>query len=432
MKFPGRRKNKHYFPVTEKARVDISHDYVSDESFHIVGIDQLLVDIECRVEDAYLKLHGLVKGQSQLIDEALCDRIYMELKGERKIMGEFPGGTVGNTLHNYCTLSEERAVLLGAISKKINVGDYSFKYISSTSSKVDLNYVQPCASSMGRAMCFVTPDGERTFGISKGCMNELDPDHIPREVIEKASALLISAYVLRDESWPISKATMKACELAKNAGVPIVLTLGTSALIEEKRDFFIKFIQAHVNVVATNNDEARALTGIDDPLLALERILDWTDLSLLTVGAQGLYLGALVDEKQARKTEHELHTKSIINYNQWEYSRGMRREHCEKPIKTYSHINPFMGGPVQIRNTNGAGDGALAALLHDMSANAYHLRKVPNSPKHNAPYLTYSSLSQICKYSNRVSFEILSRNSPRLFRGLPEREESLDEAYWAQ
>jgi inosine kinase len=91
-----------------------------------------------------------------------------------------------------------------------------------------------------------------------------------------------------------------------------------------------------------------------------------------------------------------------------------------------------MGGPTQIRNTNGAGDGALAALLHDMAANRYHRVKIPNSPKHSAIYLTYSSLSQICKYSNRVSFEILSRNSPRLFRGLPEKEESLDESYWAQ
>ena len=53
---------------------------------------------------------GLVKGQSQLIDESLCDRVYTELKEQRRITGEFPSGTVGNTLHNFCTLSEERAL----------------------------------------------------------------------------------------------------------------------------------------------------------------------------------------------------------------------------------------------------------------------------------------------------------------------------------
>jgi len=173
MKFPGRRKNKHYFPVTEKERVDISQSYGDDDSFHIVGIDQPLVDIECNVDDSFLDQYQLQKGQSQLIDSKTCDEIYAILKEQKRIKGEFAGGTVGNTLHNFCTLSEERAVLLGAISKNITVGDYSFKYISSTSSKVDLNHLQPCGSSMGRAICFITPDGERTFGISKGCMNDL-------------------------------------------------------------------------------------------------------------------------------------------------------------------------------------------------------------------------------------------------------------------
>jgi inosine kinase len=432
MKFPGRRKNKHYFPVTEKDRVNLSQNFGDDESSHVVGIDQLLVDIECHVDEAFLEKYNLQKGQSQLVDYRVCNEMYRTLKAEKKITGEFPGGTVGNTLHNFCILSEERAVLLGAITKDITIGDYSFKYIASTSSKVDLNHLQPCEEPMGRAMCFITPDSERTFGISKGCMNELSAESIPTSVIENASALLITAYILRDESWPISTATLKACEIAQRAGVPIVLTLGTSSLIEEKREFFLDFIKKHVNVLAMNSDEARALTGIDDPLLALQQVLDWTDFALLTVGANGLYVGGLVEEDRARRTEHELHTKSVVNYNMYEFSRPMKRNDCKIPIKIYSHINPFMGGPMVIRNTNGAGDGALSALLHDMSANTYHRKKIPNSPKHNAQYLTYSSLSQICKYSNRVSFEILSKNSPRLFRGLPEREESLDEAYWEQ
>jgi inosine kinase len=432
MKFPGRRKNKHYFPIAEKDRVNIDGSFSSDESYHVVGIDQLLVDIECHVSEEFLARFNLKKGQSQLIKYDLCDQMYHLLKEEKKVAGEFAGGTVGNTLHNFSMLSDERAVLLGAISKNITVGDYSFKYISSTSSKVDLNHLQPCNLPMGRAMCFVTPDGERTFAVSPGCMNELSPNFIPNLVVEKSCALLISAYNLRNESWPIFHSTIKACEIAKGAGVPIVLTLGTSSLVDERKDFFLKFIREFVNVVAMNNDEAHALTGIEDPLLSLEATLGMTDLVLLTVGANGLYVGAHVDERVARKTESELHTKSIVNYNQYEYSRAMRKSDCEIPVRIYSHINPFMGGPTQIKNTNGAGDGALAALLHDMAANRYHRMKIPNSPKHSAIYLTYSSLSQICKYSNRVSFEILSRNSPRLFRGLPEKEESLDEAYWAK
>ncbi len=75
-------------------------------------------------------------------------------------------------------------------------------------------------------------------------------------------------------------------------------------------------------------------------------------------------------------------------------------------------------------NTNGAGDGALAALLHDITANSYHRSNVPNSSKHKFTPLTYSSLAQVCKYANRVSYQVLNQHSPRLTRGLPEREDS--------
>jgi len=431
MKFPGKRKNKHYFPVTEKkGRESADPDFLQTEPFYLVGIDQLLVDIECGVDQDFLARHQLKKGQSQILDDQAAEAIYRELKANGKILGEYAGGSVGNTLHNYSVLSEERSVALGAITRNITVGDYAFKYIRNTSAKVDLSYLQPSENPMGRAMCFVTPDGERTFGISKGCMNDLAPESIPAAVIEKASALLISAYLLRAEKDPIFSSAIKACETALKAKVPVVMTLGTSFLIESKKDFFREFIKKYVTCAAMNDLEALALTGLNDPLLAAENILELTDLVLVTVGSSGLYLGGYVDEQFARKTTYKLHTKSIVDYNMYEFSRPMRKSDCVKPVKCYTHINPFLGGPMIIKNTNGAGDGALAAILHDLGARKYHQDKVPNSPKNLVNSLSYSSLSQISKYANRVSFEVLAQNSPRLMRALPEKEDSLQEAYW--
>lgn len=430
MKFPGKRKNKHYFPVTEKGRESADPHFLQTEPFYLVGLDQLLVDIECAVDEDFLVRNRLNKGQSQILDDRAAEAIYRELKAGGKILGEYAGGSVGNTLHNYSVLSEERSVALGAIARNITVGDYAFKYIRNTSAKVDLSYLQPSENAMGRAMCFVTPDGERTFGISKGCMNDLAPEFIPGDVIEKASALLISAYLLREEKDPIFSSTVKACETALKAKVPVVMTLGTSFLIESKREFFREFIKKYVTCVAMNDHEALALTGLNDPLLAAEQALELADLVLLTVGQHGLYLAGYVDEQFARRTTHKLHTKSIVDYNMYEFSRPMRKSDCAKPVKIYSHINPFLGGPMIIKNTNGAGDGALAALLHDLGARKYHQAKVPNSPKNLINSLSYSSLSQISKYANRVSFEVLAQNSPRLMRALPEKEDSLQEAYW--
>lgn len=432
MKFPGRRNTKHYFPVEEKQRSSFDDEIHRRGNVYVVGLEQLLVDIEIPVDDEFLEKHQFKKGESFIIDDNLADTIYWQYKNKGLITGEFPGGAVGNTLHNYSILSDCPSVALGTINKNIEVGDYAYKYICNTSSKVNLTFLQPCSRPMGRALCFVSPDSERTFAISKGCMNDLSPEYLPEEVIERASALLITAYTLRDENAPIFKTTLRAVEMAKKANVPVVLSLGTSGLVEEKKDFLMEFIPKYVSVLAMNETEALTLTGIKDPLLSMEKALDMVDMVLLTVGARGLYIGAITDAELARLTKEPLHTKSIVEYNKYEYSRPQKRSDIKNIMKVYTHINPFRGGPQTIMNTNGAGDAALAAVLHDISANVYHRNKVPNSPKHVANFLTYSSISQISKYANRVSFEVLTQNSPRLLRGLPEREDGLEEAYWAK
>jgi inosine kinase len=432
MKFPGRRNTKHYFPVEEKQRSSFDEEINRPGNVYVVGLDQLLVDIEIPVNDEFLKKHNFKKGESFIINDELAETIYREQKSLGSISGEFPGGAVGNTLHNFSILSDSPSVALGTINKNIEVGDYAFKYICNTSSKVNLSYLQPCPRPMGRALCFVSKDGERTFAISKGCMDDLSPEYLPSEVIEKSAALLVTAYSMRMETTPIARSTIKAVQIASAANVPVVFSLGTSGLVQDKKEFLLDFIKNYVNVLAMNEAEALALSGISDPLLAAEWILDYTDMVLLTVGSRGLYIGAVTDQAHGRQTKEPLHTKSIIEYNKFEYSRPMRRKDCDKVLKVYSHINPFRGGPMSIKNTNGAGDAALAAVLHDITANAYHKIRVPNSPKHAADFLTYSSISQISKYANRVSFEVLSQNSPRLLRGLPEREDGLEEAYWAK
>lgn len=431
MKFPGRRDTKHYFPVAEKGRVksDATHN-VNTKIPYILGLDQLLVDIEIEVDDKFLDDHNFSKGQSFLISDDLADSIYYKFKEEQKVTGEYPGGAIGNTLHNFSILSDTPSIALGSIKKQIEVGDYAFKYLAKTNGIVDLTYLQSSDKPMGRALCFITPDLERTFAISKGCMNDLRSENIPTDVVSNASALLISAYTLRNEEDPIFDATIKTCDIGLENEIPVVFSLGTSDLVKEKKQFFTDFIKKYVSVLAMNQDEAFELTGKDDPLLIIKELLDSTDLVLLTVGKKGLYIGAHVEDEFKRETGSPLVTKSIVNYNEFEYSRSMKKNKCQNPLKIYTHISPFKGGPTTIKNTNGAGDAALSALLHDIAANVFHRESIPTSPKHIQDYLTYSSISQISKYANRVSFEVLSQNSPRLFRALPQKEESLDDAYW--
>ncbi|NMP32706.1 inosine/guanosine kinase [Thalassotalea sp. M1531] len=433
MKFPGRRQHKHYFPVDNKNpltnQINRSSRLLRN---YIVGIDQVLVDIEAKIDQAFLDEFDLQRGMSQVISDEVTEKLYQRLKDENLIDYEFAGGTIGNTMHNYSVLADDRSVLLGVMSKNIHVGDYAYRFISNTSSRVDLNYLQPVDGPIGRCFTLIDDSGERTFGINAGLINRLHPDSIDESLIAQASALVISSYLMRTEPGDtMTEAAIKAVKCANAAGVPVVLTLGTKHLIEKEPEFWRQFVKEHVNILTMNEEEALAITDYSDPLQAADKCLDWVDMVICTAGAEGLYMAGYVDEQYKRETEYALLPGFIADFNQYEYSRPMLLKDCEQPLRIYTHIAPYMGGPDSIKNTNGAGDAALAAVLHDLSANVYHKRNVGKSSKHVQPALSYSSLSQMSKYANRASYEVLVQHSPRLSRGLPEREDSLEQAYWA-
>ncbi|WP_085285104.1 inosine/guanosine kinase [Colwellia chukchiensis] len=434
MKFPGRRQHKHYFPVDNKNPLNNQVNPNSQaNNNYIVGIDQVLVDIEAKVDHNFLAEFDLHPGMSQVISDDVTERLYQRLKDESLINYEFAGGTIGNTMHNYSVLADDRSVLLGVMSNDIHVGDYAYRFLSNTSSRVDLNYLQPVDGPIGRCFTLIDDVGERTFGINAGLINRLHPDSIDETLIAGASALVISAYLMRTQAGDtMTEAAIKAVKCANAAGVPVVLTLGTKHLIEKEPSFWQNFVKKHVNILSMNEEEALAITGIESPLLAANRCLDWVDLCICTAGKDGIYMAGFVDETFKRESDYPLVSAEIELFNQFEYSRPMLLKDCQKPLRIYTHSAPYMGGPESIKNTNGAGDAVLAAILHDLSANVYHKNMVANSSKHKQPALTYSSLSQMSKYANRASYEVLVQHAPRLSRGLPERENSLDQAYWAQ
>lgn len=414
MYFPGPRNAKHYFPVsgstppTETGDPDISHRW------YLLGLDQILVDLEVHAPPSFTDKLGLVPGESmQLSDEG-----YAELINELEAQGiphrYAAGGTVSNTLNNYALLSNEPALLLGTMPAIIRPADAAFHYVAQTHRLVDMNHVKAVEGMVGTAVTFVFPDGDRSFAVAGGVSNAYDPNDIPVDRVENATAVLASLYTLINPEWPIAKATHHIMKLANQAKVPVAFGLGTASLVSRLREEVIALLKEHVTIASMNAKEAEALTGLSDPLLACQKALDWVDIAIVTQGSEGLTIGGFVDESYQRPTRQEIKSATIEEYNRYEYSRLMRYNDCAKPKRIFTQIPPYHGGPNRIRNCSGAGDAALAAALHDIAANRYHRTAVPDSYKHRAPFLSYSSLSRIAQYGNRVAYEVLKGSSPRL------------------
>lgn len=303
MKFPGKRKSKHYFPVNARDPLLQQAQPENEVSTsYIVGIDQTLVDIEAKVDDAFVQRYGLSLGHSLVIEDDVAEALYQELIDNNLITHQFAGGTIGNTLHNYSVLADDRSVLLGVMCSNIKIGSYAYRYLCNTSSRTDLNHLQAVDGAIGRCFTLIGESGERTFAISPGQMNQLRPESVKEGVIAGASALVLTSYLVRcKEGEPMPAATMQAIEFAKKHDVPVVLTLGTKYVIADNPQWWRDFLKQHVSILAMNEDEALELTGLSDPLTASDMALEWVDLVLCTAGPNGLYMAGYTESRISGK-----------------------------------------------------------------------------------------------------------------------------------
>ncbi len=105
----------------------------------MVGIDQTLVDIEAKVDEAFIVRYGLSAGHSLVIEDDVAEALYRELLVRNNLIThQFAGGTIGNTMHNYSVLADDRSVLLGVMCSNIEIGGYAYRYLCNTSSRTDL------------------------------------------------------------------------------------------------------------------------------------------------------------------------------------------------------------------------------------------------------------------------------------------------------
>ncbi len=110
--------------------------------------------------DEFIERYGLSAGHSLVIEDDVAEALYQELKQKKPaITHQFAGGTIGNTMHNYSVLADDRSVLLGVMCSNIEIGSYAYRYLCNTSSRTDLNYLQGVDGPIGRCFTLIGESG---------------------------------------------------------------------------------------------------------------------------------------------------------------------------------------------------------------------------------------------------------------------------------
>ncbi|GMA16263.1 carbohydrate kinase [Deinococcus metallilatus] len=123
----------------------------------------------------------------------------------------------------------------------------------------------------GVILALIDRRGQRAMLTGQGADWELLPEEVPQEVLREARHLHLTAWSLfRD---PPRAAALTAARLAKEAGATLSLDPGSFQMIQQMgRENFLKIVDGvPFDLIFPNADEARAMSGEDDP----GRALDW-------------------------------------------------------------------------------------------------------------------------------------------------------------
>jgi sugar/nucleoside kinase (ribokinase family) len=219
-------------------------------AFDVLCIGNAIVDVITRVDDDFIKRHGLVKGSMTLIDESQADTLYAEM-GQAV---EVSGGSAANTAAGLASLGS-RVGYFGKV-KDDQLGAI-FRHDMRSQGVVFETPAAATGPATARSFILVTSDGERTMNTYLGaCVNFTTTD-IDKAMVEAAEVTYMEGYL-----WdrPEAKTAFKlATEIARGAGRRTALTLSDSFCVERHRDSFRELIRTGIDIVFANEAELKSL-----------------------------------------------------------------------------------------------------------------------------------------------------------------------------
>jgi len=244
----------------------------------ILGIGNALVDVMTILDDDYiLEKFSLPKGSMQLVDKGKSELVKTEtLKFNRSLAS---GGSAANTIHGLAMLGVETAYI-GSIGKD-ELGDFFEEDMKKAGIRTILTRRD---SVTGTAVALVSPDYERTFATHLGAAVDLAASDLNQADFKGYNILYLEGYQIYNK--PLLEA---ACRFAKYENMMIALDLASYNVVESNLTAFKEVIEKYVDILFANEEEARALTGME-PEKALDAISKICGIAVVKVGSEGSWI----------------------------------------------------------------------------------------------------------------------------------------------
>jgi sugar/nucleoside kinase (ribokinase family) len=244
----------------------------------ILGIGNALVDVMTLIEGDYiLREFNLPKGSMQLVDRNKSEGI----KAATEI---FPrtwtsGGSAANTIHGLAMLGADTG-FIGSIGR-----DDTGNFFENDMKNAGINTLLIRRdSATGTAIALITNDSERTFATHLGAAVELTDDDLNPILFIGYDILYLEGYLINN--FPLIE---MSCKRARENNMLIALDLASYNVVEENLESFRKIIEAYVDILFANEQEAHAFTGLE-PEKALAVLSRMSQTVILKAGAEGSWV----------------------------------------------------------------------------------------------------------------------------------------------
>lgn len=250
-------------------------------TYDVYGVGNSLVDIQARVTDDALSRLGFHKGVMTLVDETVQRRVLAALEGAA--LSRCAGGSAANTVIAAADFGG-KAAYAGKVGAD-ELGHFCLDDMRRMGVTIE---VSPVAGDTGTCVILITEDAQRTMLTHLGVSATLGPDDIDETAICNAKYVYVEGYLFAGE--PTRSAALYTMDLARRNGVKVAFTVSDPFLINAHRDEFQRLVEGPVDLLFCNLEEARSLTGRNDPVECAVEIHRHAENVALTLGADGSIL----------------------------------------------------------------------------------------------------------------------------------------------
>lgn len=245
----------------------------------VYALGSALLDLEYRVDEGFLRKHGLTKGHMALTEEARLDALLEDLadcQAERTSGGSAANTAVavqgfGRQAHFSCKVADDPS------------GRWFLKDLADFG--VRAKVASQSVGKSGRCLVLVTEDAERTMNTCLGVANQLSAEDIDEPALAEARFFYAEGYL---SVAPEGLETACHCrQLAEASGVATAVSMSDPSVVQLFRGGLEQLLGNGVDCLFCNEQEALAWARSDRLDLAVAELKDIARSCNITLGARG-------------------------------------------------------------------------------------------------------------------------------------------------